>query len=105
MTTHASGGQGAAAPMPEVSFSTFIVSLASAALVQLGEVPDPATGALAKDLTLARYNIDVLEMLDQKSRGNLDHEEQALLDSVLYELRMKYVIMSDNETGATAAAR
>ncbi|MDO5484055.1 MAG: DUF1844 domain-containing protein [Desulfovibrionaceae bacterium] len=79
-------------PMPEVTFSTLILSLASAALVQLGEVPDPETGRVEQDVALARHNIDVLEMLRQKTEGNLVDEEKKLLDGILYELRMKYVI-------------
>lgn len=80
------------APMPEVTFSTLVLSLGSAALVQLGEVPDPETGRLEQDVALARHNIDVLEMLRQKTEGNLLDEEKKLLESILYELRMKYVI-------------
>ena len=80
--------------LPEVSFSTFVLSLASSALVQLGEVPDPQTGRTNKDLLLAKHNIDVLEMLKQKTENNLDDQEKNLLDSILYELRMKFVICS-----------
>ena len=80
--------------LPEVSFSTFVLSLASSALVQLGEVPDPQTGKTNKDLLLAKHNIDVLEMLKQKTENNLDDQEKNLLDSILYELRMKFVICS-----------
>ncbi|WP_165071722.1 DUF1844 domain-containing protein [Desulfovibrio sp. ZJ200] len=79
-------------PMPEVTFSTFILSLASSALVQLGEVPNPETGRLEQDLLLARHNIDVLDMLRQKTSRCLEEEERRLLDGILYELRMKYVI-------------
>ncbi len=82
-------------PLPEVSFSTFIVSLASAALVGLGEVPDPASGKTSRDLLLARHNIDVLEMLRQKTSGCLEHEERKLLENLLCELRLKYVICAD----------
>lgn len=79
-------------PLPEVTFSTFIISLASSVLVGLGEVPDPATGKTARDMPLARHNIDVLEMLRQKTGGCLNREEKELLDSLLCELRLKYVI-------------
>lgn len=85
----------AATPLPEVNFSTFIISLASSALVGLGEVPDPATGQLQKDLLLARHNIDILEMLRQKTRGCLEIQETHLLESLLCELRFKYVIICD----------
>ncbi len=78
--------------MPEVTFSTFILSLASSALVQLGEVPNPDTGAMEENLILARHTIDILDMLQCKTKGCLDAEEQQLLSGILYEVRMKYVI-------------
>lgn len=83
--------------MPEVNFSTFILSLASSALVQLGEVPDPATGQTTTCLTLARHSIDMLEMLRCKTQGNLDEQESQMLNSMLYELRMKYVMKSGHK--------
>lgn len=82
--------------MPEVTFSTFIISLASSALVQLGEVPNPETGATGTDPCMARHSIDILEMLRQKTLNNLDQQESRLLESILYELRMKYVIRCGN---------
>lgn len=78
--------------MPQVTFSTFILSLASSALMQLGEVPNPETGAMEQDLVMARHTIDVLDMLRQKTSACLDDEERRLLDGILYEVRMKYVI-------------
>lgn len=77
---------------PEVTFSAFIMSLASSALVGLGEVPDPASGKIARDLILARHNIDLLDMLRQKTRGGVNEDEASLLESLLCELRLKYVI-------------
>lgn len=84
-----------AGQLPEVTFSAFIMSLASSALVGLGEVPDPATGASMRDLELARHNIDALDMLAQKTAGNLNGDEERLLSSVICELRLKFVINSD----------
>ena len=78
--------------LPEVTFSTFIMSLASAALVQLGEVPNPETGVQAMHPRLARHSIDMLEMLHRKTTQGLDDQERRLLESLLYELRMKYVM-------------
>ncbi len=78
--------------MPQVTFSTFILSLASSALVQLGEVPNPETGQIEQHLELARHTIDVLEMLQSKTQGCLDQEEEVLIKDILYEVRMKYVI-------------
>ena len=82
--------------MPKVTFSAFIMSLASSALVGLGEVADPATGELGCDLALARHNIDVLEMLRQKTMGHLDERESSLLESLLCDLRLKFVIKCKN---------
>ena len=70
--------------MPEVTFSTFILSLASSALVHLGEVPSPDTGATEVDLPLAKHSIDVLEMLHDKTQNNLDDQERNLLEGILY---------------------
>lgn len=79
---------------PEVTFSAFIMSLASSALVGLGEVPDPGTGKTSRDLVLARHNIDLLEMLRQKTKSGINPDESSLLESLLCELRLKYVIIS-----------
>lgn len=81
-------------PLPKVTFSTFVMSLASSALVQLGEVPDPADGRQAENLLLAKHTIDIISMLQEKIQKGLDDDEQRLLDGILYELRMKYVIKS-----------
>lgn len=78
--------------MPKPTFSTFALSLASSALVQLGEVPDPATGEVSENLTLAKHSIDILSMLQEKTANGLDGEESRLLEGLLYELRMKFVI-------------
>ncbi|MDR1857588.1 MAG: DUF1844 domain-containing protein [Desulfovibrio sp.] len=78
-------------PMPEVTFSTFIMSMASSALVQLGEVPNPETGEIQEDLLLARHTIDVLDMLREKTENSLDEKERRLIYDLLYELRIKYV--------------
>ena len=73
-----------------VSFAQFVVSLGSSALVHLGEIADPGTGSSSVDLTLARHTLDVLELLQQKTKGNLDEDEGQLLDAVLQDLRGKY---------------
>ncbi len=80
--------------MPQVNFATFVLSIASSALVQLGEVPNPETGKEEQNLILAKHSIDVLTMLRDKVKSGLDQEEERLLEGVLYELRMKYVIKS-----------
>ena len=78
--------------MPQVTFSTFILSLASSALVQLGEVPNPETEKIEPDLLMARHTIDILCMLQSKTRECLDPDESRLLEGVLYDLRLKYVL-------------
>jgi len=85
-----SSGQGPL--MPDVNFSTFVLSLASSALMCLGEVPDQETGATSENLPMAKHTIDILSMLDEKTRNGLDAEESRLLEGILYEVRMKYVM-------------
>ena len=79
-------------PLPQVDFSTFILSMASSAMVCLGEAPDPASGKSEVNLALAKYNIDLLDLLRNKTLNGLDEAETRLLEGVLYELRLKYVI-------------
>jgi hypothetical protein len=76
---------------PELSFSTFLISLSTQALALLGEIPDPIQGRTTTDLEGARQFIDILGILQEKTRGNLDTREAALLEGALYDLRMKYV--------------
>ncbi|THB65400.1 MAG: DUF1844 domain-containing protein [Desulfovibrio sp.] len=77
--------------LPQVTFSTFILSLGSSAMVQLGEVPDPNTGKIEENLLLAKHTIDVLSMLKDKTQRCVDQDEARLIEGLLYELRMKYV--------------
>jgi hypothetical protein len=76
---------------PEITFGNFLVSLSTQALMHLGDIPDPQTGRPEQDLVAAQQLIDIVGMLQQKTRGNLDREEGQLIDAILYELRMKYV--------------
>ncbi len=82
--------------LPKIDFATFVLSLFTSALYQLGLAPDPASGekAPAPNLLLARETIDTLELLETKTRGNLDAEEASLLENALFELRMRFVEMS-----------
>lgn len=77
--------------MPEVSFISFILSLNTTALFHLGEIAHPETGQKLLDLELARHAIDTLAMLEEKTKGNLDKEEQELISRVVYELKMRFV--------------
>lgn len=78
-------------PLPEINFSTFIFSLNSSALVHLGLVEDPASGAKTKNLPVAKQTIDILGMLEQKTTGNLSDDEEKLLKNILHDLRIMYV--------------
>ncbi len=80
--------------LPKVTFSTFVLSMASAGLLHLGEVPDPENGQTRENLLLAKHNIDVLSMLQDKLENGLAQDEKSLLADLLYELRMKYVLKS-----------
>jgi len=74
-----------------VTFSTFLLGLSTQALLHLGEIPNPASSQIETDLVAAKQVIDILGVLDAKTRGNLEQAEQELLESVLYDLRMRYV--------------
>jgi len=78
-------------PTEPVTFSTFVLGLSTQALLHLGEIPNPATRTLETDLDAARQVIDILGMLADKTRNNLEPGEQSLLESALYDLRMRYV--------------
>ena len=80
-----------APPLPTINFSTFIFSLNSSALVQLGLMEDPMTGQKTKNLPLAKQTIDVISMLEEKTRGNLNADEAAMIKNMLYDLRILYV--------------
>jgi hypothetical protein len=75
----------------EIDFASFVLSLATTALAHLGEVPDPATGEKTENLAAAKQMIDILSILEKKTKGNLEPDEDRLLESLLYELRMKYL--------------
>lgn len=76
---------------PKINFQTFILSLNSSALVQLGLIEDPVSGLKEKNLSLAKQTIDMMGMLEEKTRGNLAKDEEMMLKNILYELRIMYV--------------
>jgi hypothetical protein len=78
-------------PLPEVSFPTFILSLNASALMHLGAIEEPETGRPSKNLPMAKQTIDILSMLEEKTRGNLTNEEENMLKNILYDLRIAYV--------------
>ena len=75
----------------KMDFSGFILSLNASALIHLGEIPDPQSKERALNLPAAKHTIDILELLIDKTKGNLTSDEQKLVDDVVYNLRMKYV--------------
>jgi len=81
-----------------VTFSTFVLGLSTQALFHLGEIPDPVTSNTARDLVAAKQVIDILGVLREKTRNNLQAGEETLLDSVLYDLRMRYVELARSGT-------
>ncbi|MGH7930081.1 MAG: DUF1844 domain-containing protein [Candidatus Binatia bacterium] len=78
-------------PLPEINFSTFIISLSTQALMHLGEIADPLSGTVNKDIPVAKQMIDIIGMLKDKTKGNLNAGEEKLTEEVLFDLRMKYV--------------
>lgn len=77
-----------------VTFSTFVLGLSTQALLYLGEIESPLAGKVERDLGAAKDIIDVLGVLREKTRNNLEQAEERLLDSILYDLRMRYVALS-----------
>ena len=77
--------------LPSIDFATFILSLSHSALMHLGEVPDPETNVTRVELGLAKQNVDILGLLEEKTKGNLTGDEERLLAQVLFDLRMRYV--------------
>ena len=84
---------------PPVTFSSFVFSLGTSALMVMGEQLDPQQGRPPVNLSQAKEIIDILSMLEGKTRGNLNPEEQAMLDDMLYALRMKYVDLASPPGG------
>jgi hypothetical protein len=76
---------------PPADFSTFILSLGSSALIHLGEVEPPGETGMRRDLPMAKHTIDLLMLLREKTQSNLTPEEDKLLESLLYDLRLRYV--------------
>jgi hypothetical protein len=96
-STHRAGGPPDAPEsdaLPAIDFSTFVLSLSHSALVHLGDAPAPEGDKRERDLALAKQTIDLLGILQEKTRNNLSGEEERLLDQVLYDLRLRFVEVS-----------
>lgn len=78
-------------PLPEIDFATFVLSISSSVLLHFGDVPDPISGKKERNLPMAKQTIDILGILKEKTKGNLDKEEEQLLDNLLHDLHLKYV--------------
>ena len=76
---------------PEVNFISFVLSLSTSVMYHFGDFPDPVSKKAEKNLSAAKQTIDILNMLKNKTGGNLDENEKSLLDGILYELMMRYV--------------
>ena len=76
---------------PEINFATFVASLNASALLHLGAIEDPSSGTKNKNLPMAKQTIDILNMLQEKTAGNLSEEEENMLKNILYDLRIMYV--------------
>ena len=80
--------------LPVVDFSTFVLSLSHSALVHMGDAPSPEDGLSHPNLPLARQTIDLIAMLEDKTRGNLTGDEERVLSQVLYDLKLRYIEVS-----------
>jgi hypothetical protein len=87
--------------LPSIDFSTFVLSLSHSALMHLGEAPHPdspeGAGAVEQNLPLARQTIDLIALLEEKTKGNLSGDEERLLHQVLFDLRMRFVELSKSK--------
>ncbi len=77
--------------LPSIDFATFVVSLSHSALMHLGEAPHPETNAIEANLPLAKQTIDLLGVMEEKTKGNLTGDEERLLTQVLFDLRMRFL--------------
>jgi hypothetical protein len=83
--------------LPEIDFATFVLSLSHSAYVHLGDAPDPSDGKQQVDLPMARQTIELLALLQDKTRNNLTGDEERVLEQGLYDLRMRYVEVSKRQ--------
>ena len=89
-----------------ISFPAFVLSLAHTAAVHFGDIPDPVTGTPGEsNLLAAQQMIDILALLEQKTRGNLTAEERQLLEQILYELRLRYIDAAKGTSSASSEPR
>ncbi len=80
--------------LPAIDFSTFVLSLSHSTLVHLGDAPDPGGASQEPDLPMARQTIDLLALLQEKTKNNLSGDEERVLEQALYDLRLRFVEVS-----------
>jgi len=90
-------------PHPPLTFSSFVFSLSTSALMLMGEQLDPRQGKLPVNLPQAKEIIDILSLLEAKTKGNLEKDEQAMLTDMLYALRMKYVDLASGKKAPSSS--
>ena len=92
----AAGGPGGGAPgqLPPATFETLVSTMVTQALFALGAIPDPRTGQRFENLDLARHHIELLSVIEEKTKGNLSEEESKMLSTTIYELRTRYIQMA-----------
>lgn len=88
---HEASGQTSSETLPEINFSTFVIGLSTQVLMHLGEIANPVSGNVEIDVPTAKQMIDILGLLKDKTRGNLNASEDRLMEDILFDLRMKYV--------------
>jgi hypothetical protein len=93
----ARAAESAGQDLPAIDFTTLILSLSHSVLLHLGDAPDPTTGERELNLPLARQSIDLISLLHEKTRGNLTGTEERTLSQALYDLRMRYVEVSQSK--------
>jgi hypothetical protein len=104
-STETAADDAAAFEMPPASFLMLIGMFSTQAMVCMGVIPNPATGKAESQLPLARHFIDLLEVLAEKTKGNLDTEEQTQLDGTLHQLRMVYVEQNRAASGKASTEK
>jgi hypothetical protein len=82
-------------PLPPADFTTIVSMLATQAMLNLGTLPNPMTGKTDRNLSQAKHAIDLIEVLQEKTKGNCNPQEEVMLQSLLHELRMAYVASQD----------
>ena len=92
-----SASAGEEAEAPPIDFATFILSLSSSAAYHMGGFQDPVSGKTSVNLDLAKQTIDIIAMLEDKTKGNLTEDESRLISHVLYDLRMRFVEVSSHK--------